>query len=446
MVKRRKTIPFNFGEKHINYIRDCNSNMYNIAEGAIRAGKTVDNVYAFAHNLKTSKDRIHLASGSTMANAKLNIGDANGFGLEYIFRNQSHWGKYKDNEALFIKGPDTKYKQRIVIFSGATKADSYKKIRGNSYGMWIATEVNLHHESFIREAFNRTAAAKVRKFFWDLNPDHPKAVIYSQYIDKYRDKEKEGTLLGGCNYEHFTIDDNVNIPESRKAEIKSQYDPGSIWYLKDIKGLRVVGEGLIYRNITNVVTSEDNYYKITEVPKNLQQVTVGIDFGGSGSSHAFVCSGITRGFQELILLASEKHDADGIDPDQLFELFYVFCLRCVQLFGTGHFVYADSAEQVLINGIRTYFRKKGLGWLPIENALKMRINERINLKVSLASQNRWKYLYPYSESVIEALCSAVWDPKNALENERLDDGTSDIDSLDAYEYTFERYASQFIRR
>ena len=101
-IIRRKTIPFNFSEKHKAYIRKSAECMYNIAEGAIRAGKTVDNVFAFAHELKSAKDKLHLATGSTVANAKLNIGDANGFGLEYIFRGQCRWGKYKDNEALFI--------------------------------------------------------------------------------------------------------------------------------------------------------------------------------------------------------------------------------------------------------------------------------------------------------------------------------------------------------
>ena len=167
-ITKKKTILFNFGEKHIDYIRRCTDCTYNMAEGAVRAGKTVDNVYAFAHELKTTKDRIHLATGSTVANAKLNIGDANGFGLEYIFRGQSHWGKYKDNDCLYIKGPSTKNRQRIVIFAGGAKADSFKKIRGNSYGMWIATEINLHHESTIKEAFNRQLAANKRKIFWEI--------------------------------------------------------------------------------------------------------------------------------------------------------------------------------------------------------------------------------------------------------------------------------------
>ena len=157
-TSKKKTLEFRFSEKHKAYIRACEKCSYNVAEGAVRAGKTVDNVFAFAHELKTTPDMIHLATGSTMANAKLNIGVCNGLGLEFIFRGQCHWGKYKGNEALFIKGPSTGGKERIVIFAGGAKEDSYKKIRGNSYGMWIATEINLHHDNTIKEAFKRFAA------------------------------------------------------------------------------------------------------------------------------------------------------------------------------------------------------------------------------------------------------------------------------------------------
>lgn len=60
---RKKTIPFRFSEKHKAYIRQCAVCTYNVAEGAVRAGKTVDNIFAFAHELKTTPDRIHLATG-----------------------------------------------------------------------------------------------------------------------------------------------------------------------------------------------------------------------------------------------------------------------------------------------------------------------------------------------------------------------------------------------
>lgn len=404
-----------------------------LQNGAVRAGKTVDNVYAFAHELKTTPDKIHLATGSTSANAKLNIGDANGFGLEYIFRGQSHWGKFKGNECLYIKGPDTNYRQKIVIFAGAAKEDSYKKIRGNSYGMWIGTEINLHHDNTIKEAFNRQLAAKRRKIFWDLNPDNPNAEIYTKYIDLYAKKHKDGTLLGGYNYQHFTIFDNVNIPDLRKQEIISQYDQNSIWYLRDILGKRCIAEGLCYRKFANKPIA----YRISreEAKQKISQIIIGVDFGGSGSGHAFVATGISRDYRDVIGLASERHFGD-IDPNKLGDLFVDFVLKVINLYGMPDICYADSAEQTLIRGLRTSIMNKNIS-LIIDNAWKSEINERIRATNRLMGQMRI-YLTDDCESLETAFCTAVWNPKILTKDERLDDGTSDIDSLDAFEYTIER--------
>lgn len=444
-IIKRKTIPFNFSQKHKDYIKRSANCMYNIAEGAIRAGKTVDNVFAFAYELKTTKDKLHLATGSTVANAKLNIGDANGFGLEYIFRGQCRWGKYKDNDALFVRGPSTRGKQRIIIFAGGAKADSFKKIRGNSYGMWIATEINLHHDNTIKEAFNRTAAASKRKFFWDLNPDNPNAEIYTEYIDKYERKAKLGKLLGGYNYQHFTIDDNINISEQRRAEIKSQYDVTSIWYKRDILGQRCIAEGLIYR----IFAENYKMYAWTDaLPRNLN-IIIGVDFGGNNSAHSFTATGITPDFKNVIVLTSEriscrKDDGSDIDPDQLGLMFCDFCKRVINVCGNISRVYCDSAEQVLIAGLRTAARKQGLSWLSIQNSLKDEINNRINLTVQLMAQGRFFYIPEKAESLKSALRTAIWDPKEKTKNVRLDDGSSDIDSLDSFEYTIEREARRLI--
>lgn len=451
-IKRKKTISFNFGEKHKDYIRKCESCMYNVAEGAVRAGKTVDNVFAFAHELKTTKDRIHLATGSTVGNAKLNIGDANGFGLEWIFRGQCHWGKYKDNEALYVKGPATKYRQRIIIFAGGGKEDSYKKIRGNSYGMWIATEINLHHKNTIREAFNRTIAAHRRKVFWDLNPDNPNAPIYKEYIDKYAKQAAEGELIGGYNYVHCTLYDNINLTPERIREIESQYTPGSIWYLQDIKGMRVTAQGLIYRQFAEDTNDKVYRFRRNEKPKDIMEIILSIDFGGSGSGHAFSATAITRGFNEVVSLASEWHgcqDENGnqieIDPEQLGQMFVDFCLKVINLYGYITVVYCDSAEQTLILGIKSSLRKAGLGWIRVENALKEQINDRIRLTTRLMAQGRYSYMDLMCDSLVAAFCSAVWAPDEITKNVRLDDGTSDIDSLDAFEYTIERYITKLIK-
>jgi len=233
-----------FSEKHKRYIQNALKNKMNVAEGAIRSGKTIDHCIIAAIYLETCKDKIHLASGSTIGNAKLNIGVCNGYGLENLFRGRCKWGKYRDNDALFIA---TQTGEKIVIFVGGGKGDSYKKILGNSYGLWIATEINEHYDSddsrtsFIKVAFGRQVAAVRPLVLWDMNPCNPAHSIYKQYVDKYLTD-----YVGGYQYEHFTIRDNLSISDERRAEIESQYEIGSMWYRRDILGERCIAEGLIY--------------------------------------------------------------------------------------------------------------------------------------------------------------------------------------------------------
>lgn len=245
MANKSQTIKWKqFSAKHKRYIKNALGNKMNVAEGAIRSGKTIDHCIIAAMYLETCKDKIHLASGSTIGNAKLNIGVCNGFGLENLFRGRCKWGKYRDNEALYVY---TQTGEKIVIFVGAAKADSYKRILGNSYGLWIATEINEHYDcedsrtSFIKVAFGRQVAAEDPLILWDLNPCNPGHSIYRDYIDAYREQ-----YVGGYQYEHFTIDDNLSISPERKEEIEAQYVKGSVWYRRDIDGERCIAEGLVF--------------------------------------------------------------------------------------------------------------------------------------------------------------------------------------------------------
>ena len=461
-TRRESRLHFMWNEKHKEYIRKCVSNTYNIAEGAVRAGKTVDNVYAFAHELKTHPDKMHLATGSTGANAKLNIGDCNGMGLEYIFAGQCHWGKYKGNECLIINGPDTGHKEKIVIFAGAALASSYKKIRGNSFGMWIATEVNIHHDNSIKEAFNRTVASHRRKFFWDLNPDHPNAPIYTEYIDKYVEMDKTGDLLGGVNYMQFTIFDNISIEEEARKAFISQYVPGTIWHNRDILGQRSIAEGLIYKTLAGEMSLPKGQKKphsitIAEARQmRFARVIVGVDFGGNGSGHAFVAVGLPVGFSQIVAIRSRRYVEGKMDPDtnqlvrdissqELCKLFLDFVLWVRANFGRVDNVYVDSAEQVLKRDFANTLKRNKLGGIPVSDAMKTYINDRIFCLDILSANDRFFYVEEECRSLMDAISSAIWDKKKPTKNERLDDGTSDIDSMDAFEYTFERYIPKLLK-
>lgn len=432
-MRTRKYKPV-FGQKHIEYIRACRNNMYNIAEGAIRAGKTVDNVFAFCTELETCPDKIHLASASTGPTAKLNLGDCNGMGIEAQFRGRCTWGKYKGNECMKIK---TKTGLKIVIFAGAGKADSYKRIRGNSYGMWIATEINLHHDDFIKEAFNRTAAARLRKFFWDLNPSSPSADIYTQYIDRYREMQENGGMPGGCNYERFLLTDNATIPKHRIDEIVAQYTPGTVWYRRDILGERCVAEGAIY-----VPWNDGPARFIKQVErKDLARAIVGWDFGGNGSASAGVCIGVLKGYKGVAILREYYHKGI-ITPEKQEAAFVEFARSCKEDYGAVE-VRCDSAEQTLIAGFKAAALKAGLR-VDIRNAIKGEIINRIRFTLRCMGRGAF-FVDPGCKHVQEALSAAVYDSKHVTEDVRLDNGTTNIDSLDAMEYACEPVMDAIIK-
>ena len=426
-MSKTATIPWGaFSPKHKAYIKAALRNRMCVAEGAIRSGKTIDHCIIAAAYLEETPDKFHLASGSTIGNAKLNIGVCNGFGLENLFRGRCRWGKFKDNEALFIQ---TQTGEKVVLFVGGGKADSYKRILGNSYGLWIATEINEHYDcadsrsSFVKVASGRQIAAQRPFTLWDLNPCNPKAGIYEEYIDRYR---KQG-LAGGYLYEHFTIHDNATITPERIAEIESRYDSSTVWYRRDIMGERAVAEGLIYQ----LFADRPERFILTELPR-VQRATIGVDFGGGTSAHAFCCLGYSG---NSIIVLDEYRETEALDPTKLQQDFVDFVKRC-QMRWLVTDCWCDSAEQTLINGLRT---AAAMNRLPINigNALKKPINDRIRALCILMGVDRFK-VYEGCKWTVDALKTAVWDAKQLTQDVRLDNGSTNIDSLDALEYAFER--------
>lgn len=428
-----------FCSKQKTYMKKARHSMMSVAEGAIRSSKTIMHCLLAAIYLEVCPDKIHLASGSTQGNAKLNIGDCNGFGLEYLFRGRCRWGKFKDNECLYIQ---TQTGLKVVIFAGGGQRDSYKKILGNSYGLWIATEINEHYdsddsrESFIKVAMGRQVAAKKPYILWDLNPCSPNHKIYKDYIDKYLDG-----FEGGYNYQHFTLHDNLSITDQRRREIESQYDKNSVWYRRDILGQRCSAEGLCFQQFADT----PGKYMITELPTNIRQVITGVDFGGNGSQHSFTAVGITTGLRKVVVIKSERVPAKGMTAVELANRFIRFAMDVMALVHKPITCYCDNAEQTLINQIIKQVAEEHLP-IDVNNAKKIAINDRIRLTNILVFQDRIAFLKDNTDSLVQALSTAVWDKKEAEQGKdvRLDDGTSDIDSCDSFEYCIERYMEDLI--
>ncbi len=434
-------IPYKFTDKHKAYMRRALECTMNVAEGAVRSGKTVDNVFVFAHLLETTPDRLHLASGATGGTAKVTLGDCGGFGLEAIFRGRSRWHSCKGLDAMTVQTPTG---EKTVLFVGGKNADAYKHIRGLSIGMWLATEINLHHPSFIREAFSRQLAAAKRRIFWDLNPDTPTAPIYRDYLDRYAAMTTQGLLSPDFfNHERFTIFDNAAISPDRLQEIVAQYEPGSLWYRRDIAGERCAAEGMIY---TRYADDPDAFAISREALPPLSFASVGVDFGGTRSKTTFVCVGFSPGYTHLYVLGEAVLGGDGmgdITSEDVSRTAEDFLIRMHNRYPhiPIRYLFCDSEAQYLIHGLRRTLHQSAHPYIraiSLQNARKRPIAERIACEISLFAADRIRLVRGETEQLSAGLCGAVWDPSREGDV-RLDDFTSDIDILDAFEYAFEGF-------
>lgn len=431
-----RTIPWGkFSDKHKNYIKTALNYKQSVAEGAVRSGKTIDHCIIFSMYLETCEDKIHLASGSSLPNAKLNIGDCNGFGLEHIFRGRCRWGKYKSNEALFVQ---TKTGEKIVIFTGGGKSDSYKSILGNSYGGWIATEINEHYDcedsrtSFIKVAMARQIASVHPFTLWDLNPSNPNADIYKNYIDKFMG-------LDWYRYEHFNIFDNATMSQERIEEIKNKYDMNSVWYKRDILGERMVAEGLVFPYFANdckpyLFKYQSLKEKMKEKGKRFSHLIIGVDFGDNGSKYSWHLTGFTNDWDYMWALdEGDMAKSNAIDATKFCKAFVRFYKRCVECYGYVEWIFPDSASNTLINTLRAYFYAEGLDGSIIAPVKKNELTDRPITVDSLLVTGRLK-IEEHCKNLINALSELVWDEKKEIPK---DENVNNInDDWDSFCYTF----------
>ncbi|NCB52458.1 MAG: PBSX family phage terminase large subunit [Clostridia bacterium] len=416
-----KLAPFTMNQKA--WYDRCFTSWFNVAEGGKRGSKNVLATLAFCVLLEHHPDKIHLISGVSIATAKLNILDCNGYGMLNYFEGRCREGTYKNRDCIFV---DTLTGEKIVLVSGGGKDGDNKLIQGNTYGMAYITEANLCHPSFIKEVFDRTLSSRDRKIFHDLNPKSPTHPYYTDVID-FHAKQQAKDPAYGYNYGHFTIADNMSISDERMRALLKTYDKNTVWYKRDILGLRIAAEGLIYKEFADTPEA----FIIDKAP-DIMFATIGVDFGGNGSAHAFICTGFTPRFENVVTL-EEYYRKEIITPRQLENDFVDFVRLC-QLRYKVVDIYCDSAEQVLIRGLRNAAVKARLK-VNINNAVKGLIIDRIRLYNLLMSQGRYKIMRRCKHAA-EALSSAQWDPKH--DDARLDDGTVNVDSLDAQEYSTEK--------
>lgn len=426
-------------KKQNEYIVNA-THRWNIKSGAVRSGKSyVDTAFVVPFRIRerTGKPGLNVILGVSKESIERNVLQP----MREIYTNKLI-GQINNRNMAHICGEE-------VYCLGAEKVSQVAKIQGSSIKYCYGDEVAKWNKEVFQMLKSRLDKP-YSCFDGSCNPEHP-----THWLKEFLDNDKLDIYL-----QKYTIFDNPFLPPKYVEELCKEYE-GTIYYDRLILGLWKRAEGAIYKRfadnpdayrceVLNELASDAEYKQFKKT--DIVSIEIGLDFGENQSGHSFVARGYTDDYADVIAVMSKrimaKDAEEDIDSNRLDELFCDFVQEVIDKYGviakSGNYVeycnvesvYYDNAETVLGNSIRNAVEKR-FPWITVRKARKAAIIDRIRCTVRLMGAGRF-WTTDDSKSLQTAFLDAVWNKDVTDKDERLDDGSTDIDSLDAFEYTIER--------
>lgn len=432
-------------KKQNEYIVNA-THRWNIKSGAVRSGKSyVDTAFVVPFRIRerAGKPGLNVILGVSKESIERNVLQP----MREIYT-EKLIGQINNRNMAHICGEE-------VYCLGAEKVSQVAKIQGASIKYCYGDEVAKWNKEVFQMLKSRLDKP-YSCFDGSCNPEHP-----THWLKEFLDNDELDIYL-----QRYTIFDNPFLPVEFVEQLCKEYE-GTIYYDRLILGLWKRAEGAIYKRFAD--DPEKFRCEILEEPadnsehkqfrkNDIVSIEIGLDFGGNQSGHAFVARGYTDDFRDVIGIMSKRvmaKDADeDIDSNMLDQLFCDFVQEVIDRYGVivkhGDYVeycniesvYYDNAESVLGNSIRNAVEKR-FPWIVVRQAKKATILDRIRCTVRLMGAGRF-WITEDCKSLQIAFSDAVWNKDVKDKDERLDDGSTDIDSLDAFEYTIERDMRELI--
>ncbi|WP_395533168.1 PBSX family phage terminase large subunit [Enterococcus faecium] len=229
-----------------------------LLHGAKRSGKTKINNDLFLFELRRVrkiadeediKEPMYILAGVSSATIQKNI-------LQELYNMYSIEPKFDKHENFKLFG--VKVVQAYTGNIGGVGA-----IRGmTAYGAYI-NEASLARQEVFAEIVSRCSGTGAR-ILADTNPDNPEHWLKKEYIDNSSKNIQSF---------HFELDDNTFLSERYRNNIKES-TPSGMFYDRDIKGLWVSAEGVVYRDFD----ASKHYIQSKDLPP-LSNFYCGVDWG-----------------------------------------------------------------------------------------------------------------------------------------------------------------------
>lgn len=410
-------------DKQNEYIRNAD-HRWNIKSGAVRSGKSyVDIAYVIPFRIRerTEKPGLNVILGVSRDSIERNVLQP----MREIYTDKLI-GTINSKNIARICGED-------VYCLGAEKISQVAKIQGASIKYAYGDEIAKWNKE-VFEMLKSRLDKPYSCFDGACNPENP-----THWLKEFIDNKELDIYL-----QRYRLFDNPYLSEEFIKQLCKEYE-GTVYYDRLIEGLWKRAEGAIYRKVAD---NPDGYISALtkDEREDITEIIVGLDFGGNQSGHSLVATAIIGDYEKVRPIMSErlmqKDYNKPIDSSVLDGLVFDFVDKVEKKYGSIDTLYYDNAESVLGNTVSNLLMDKK-PHIIVRPAKKKKIKDRIDCTVRLIGAGRFT-MTEDCESLSLAMQEAVWDSK-AKEDIRLDDGSSDIDSLDAFEYTIERDIDRLIK-
>ena len=365
--------------------------------GAKRTGKTVINNDIFLRELRRVRkiadvlkirEPMYILAGVSSKTIQNNI-------LQELYNRYELDIKFDKHNSFTLFGVKV-----VQAFTGTIAG--LGGIRGmTAFGAYI-NEASLANEKVFKEIISRCSGEGARIVF-DTNPDNPEHWLKKEYIDS----NSENII----SY-HFKLDDNTFLTERYIKNIKES-TPSGMFYDRDIEGLWVTGEGVVYQDFDRNKHYFDDYSNI-----KFKRKFAGVDWGYSHYGSIVV---IGESFDKKFYLI-EEHDYQFKEIDDWVEI-----AKGIKTRPGDITFYCDSARPEHVD---RFYRER----LNAVNANKERI-AGIEQVARLFKQDSL-FIISKVKRFKEEIYNYVWDDKTG-------DAIKDYDDvLDALRYAIYSYMNR----
>lgn len=341
--------------------------------GAKRTGKTVINNDIFLRELRRVrkiadslkiKEPMYILAGVSSKTIQNNV-------LQELYNRYELEIKFDKHNSFTLFGVKV-----VQAFTGTIAG--LGGIRGmTAFGAYI-NEASLANETVFKEIISRCSGDGARIVF-DTNPDNPEHWLKKDYIDS-----KSENIISV----HFRLDDNTFLSERYIRNIKES-TPSGMFYDRDIEGLWVTGEGVVYSDF------DGNKHFINDVSEiDFETYIAGVDWGYSHYG-SIVVFGIDKDNKWYLI---EEHATQFKEIDY----WVTIALGVKERYGNINF-YCDSARPEHVER----FRRERIRAINADKSILSGIEE----VARLIKLNRFFVLSPKVKQFKKEIYNYIWDEK-----------------------------------